>query len=145
MIRLLIDTSVLIKWFHSQGEAELVEARALRKAHERGDISAHVLDLALYEAGNVLVRALGWDARDVANQLHDLITILGTPLVMAPAWLPDAATLARTRGLTFYDAAWVAAARGLSITLVSADAKLLVEGLAESATVTSRRLGLLPP
>jgi hypothetical protein len=31
--RLLIDTSVLIKWFHSDGESELEQARALRSAH----------------------------------------------------------------------------------------------------------------
>jgi hypothetical protein len=33
MIHLLVDTSVIIKWFHSEGEAELAEARALRTAH----------------------------------------------------------------------------------------------------------------
>ena len=48
MTRLLIDTSVLIKWFHEDGESELLEARALRDAHVRGELDAHVLDLAVY-------------------------------------------------------------------------------------------------
>ncbi len=58
MTGLLVDTSVLIKWFHSDGESELAEARAIRDAHVRGVVDAYVLDLALYEVGNVLTRAL---------------------------------------------------------------------------------------
>lgn len=48
MIHLLVDTSVLIKWFHSDGEGELREARALRSAHIAGEVDAHVLDFAMY-------------------------------------------------------------------------------------------------
>ena len=58
MSRLLLDTSVLIKWFHAEGEAELGEARILRSAHVNGDLDVHMIDLALYEIGNVLLRAL---------------------------------------------------------------------------------------
>ncbi len=94
MTRLLIDTSVLIKWFHSEGESELEPARALRSAHITDDLDAHMLDLAPYEVGNVLSRALRWTATDVADQLDDLHAILGPPLVMTPAWLRVAATLA---------------------------------------------------
>ena len=42
---------------HKAGESELFEARALRNAHVSGEVDAHVLDLALYEVGNVLARA----------------------------------------------------------------------------------------
>ena len=60
MTHLLIDnTSVLIKWFHSDGERELEQARALRSAHVTGELDAHMLDLASYEVGNVLTRADG--------------------------------------------------------------------------------------
>ncbi len=96
MTRLLIDTSVLIKWFHDEGESELAEARAIRDAHIRGDLDAHVLDLAIYEVGNVLTRALKWTASDVCDQLDDLLAIVGTPIVMAQSWLRDAAVLAET-------------------------------------------------
>ena len=72
MTRLLVDTSVLIKWFHSEGEHGVPQARALRTAHLNGDLDAHVLDLAYYELGNVLMRALGWTPDDVADQLDDL-------------------------------------------------------------------------
>ena len=92
MTWLLIDTSVLIKWFHSAGESELGQARALLSAHASGELEALTLDLATYEVGNVLTRALRWPAAAVADQLDDLHVILGPMLIMAPAWLRRAAT-----------------------------------------------------
>lgn len=142
MTRLLIDTSVLIKWFHSDGEGELDQARALRSAHVRGDVEAHMLDLASYEVGNVLTRALRWSAADVADQLDDLHTILGPPLVMTPTWLRQAAVLAHSHALSFYDASWAATAAELAIPLISADRRLLAVGLAESPSQIATRLKL---
>jgi len=81
----------------------------------------------------------------VADQLDDLLVIFGPPLLSSPEWLRDAADLASSRRLTFYDAAWAAAARGLGVPLVSADGQLLAAGLAETATATVRRLGLTVP
>lgn len=138
----LVDTSVLIKWFHAAGEDELAAARALRTAHVNGEVAAHILDLAMYEVGNVLTRALQWTAPRVADQLDDLRAICGTPLVATAEWLRDAATLAADHRLSFYDAAWVAAARGLTVPLVSADQRLVTAGLAESPTMIVQRLEL---
>ena len=142
MTRLLIDTSVLIKWFHSDGESELPQARALRSAHLAGEIDAHVLDLATYEVGNVLSRTLRWPGADVADQLDDLHAIMGPPLVMTSAWLRRAASLAHTHALSFYDASWAAAADEMGIPLISADRRLLAANLAESATEITSRLDL---
>ena len=109
MTNLLVDTSVLIKWFHDAGESQLAEARAIRDAHIRGDLDAHVLDLAMYEVGNVLARALKWTSDAVGDQLDDLLAIVGVPIVMSKNWLRNAAVLAETHALTFYDASWAAA------------------------------------
>lgn len=142
MTHLLIDTSVLIKWFHRAGEGEVEPARTLRTAHASGDIEAHMLDLATYEVGNVLIRALRWSASDTADQLDDLQEILGPPVTLTRAGLRDAASLAEIHRLSFYDASWAAAARELGIALISADRRLLSTGLAESATQSAARLHL---
>lgn len=142
MTRLLIDTSVLIKWFHEAGEGELAAARAIRDAHVRGDLDAHILDLAVYELGNVLVRALRWPAAEVADQLDDMLAITGPPMVMTQGWLRDAAVLAEGNALSFYDASWAATAAALGIPLVSADSRLLASGLAESPSDIAARLKL---
>ena len=142
MTRLLIDTSVLIKWFHDAGESEVLEARAIRDAHVRGDVDAHVLDLAIYEVGNVLARSLKWTATDVEDQLDDLLTTVGAPIVMAQGWLGDAAVLAETHLLPFYDASWAATAAALGISLVSADRRLVSAGLAKTPTTVALQLSL---
>ena len=66
------DASIVLKWFHDEGEQDVDEARVLLSAHQAGLITAWILDLTLYEVGNVLLRALGWPAADVAAQLDDL-------------------------------------------------------------------------
>ncbi len=142
MTTLLVDTSVLVKWFHSEGEFELAEARSIRDATQAGEVQARVIDLALYEMGNVLLRALGWAGSDVADQLEDLVIICGSPLAMAAEWLRQAAVLGERHRLTFYDAAWAAAAQALGISLVSVDAQLLAAGLAESPAAVVQRLRL---
>ncbi len=144
MTHLLVDTSVLIKWFHSAGEGELEHARALRAAHVSGDLDAHMLDFATYEIGNVLVRALHWSSTDVADQLDDMHSILGPALIMTSSAMRRAATLAEAHTLSFYDASWAAAARELRIPLVSADRRLLAAGLAHSPTEMTTRLRLPP-
>jgi len=104
--RLLLDTSVLIKWFHGDGESELAPARALRSAHVAGELDAHLLDLGFYEVGNVLTRALRWTATEVADQLDDLNAILGPPVVMTTLAQRGVAllrlTLSVTRWLVFF-------------------------------------------
>lgn len=142
MTTLLVDTSVLIKWFHGEGESELVESRAIRDATRRGDVESRVIDLALYEMGNVLLRSLGWDGSDVADQLDDLVVVCGAPLAMTADWLRRAAAIGASHRITFYDAAWAAAAQALDLSLVSADAQLLAAGLAESPSAVARRLRL---
>jgi predicted nucleic acid-binding protein len=46
----VIDTSVLVKWFHSENETEIAEARAIRDAHREERLTAYILDLSLYDA-----------------------------------------------------------------------------------------------
>ena len=141
---MLVDTSVLLKWFHTEGESELAEARSLRDATTDGEVQARIIDLALYEMGNVLLRALGWNGSDIADQLDDLVVICGPPLAMAAEWLRRAGAIGETHGLTFYDAAWAAAAEALGVSLISADTQLLDAGLAESLGSVAHRLRLSP-
>jgi predicted nucleic acid-binding protein len=130
MTSVLVDSSVLIKWFHAEGESEVAPARVLRDAHVTGELDAYMLDLGFYEIGNVLTRALRWDAADVADQLDDLAALMGVPMTMEQIWWRDAANLAVTHQLSYYDASLAAVATGLGIPLVSADKRLLAAGLA---------------
>ncbi len=67
MTDVFVDTSVLITWFHQDGEHDIEAARALLAAHQEGVVRARVLDLAVYEIGNVLTRSLRWTADRVVD------------------------------------------------------------------------------
>lgn len=143
MTDLVVDTSVLIKWFDGGGEDEVPESRALRDAHAHGSATLGLLDLAVYELSNVLVQRYRWSVADAGDQVHDLLTLLGPLVRLDAAWLRDALALAEQHGLSGYDAHWAAAARHLGVPLVSADRQLLNAGLAESPTAAATRLGLI--
>lgn len=137
---LLVDTSVIVKWFHAEGESEVEPARALLQAHRSGVERLLVLDLAMYELGNVLLRPLGLPAGVVAQQLALLLRLCG-PLVHArPSWFDAAAALGEQHRLTYYDASWAAAAQALGCPLVSADRLLLSSGLAVTASQAAELL-----
>lgn len=140
MSSVLVDTSVLIKWFHEEGEQEVAAARALRDAHAAGALDAYVLDLAVYEVGNVLARALGWAGQRIHDQLLDLLAIVGPPVSMDPSWLRTAAAISEQHHMSFYDASWAACGQELGIPLVSADRRLIASGLALDPTAAERRL-----
>ena len=139
MVTCIVDTSVLIKWFHAEGETELEAARALYQAHERGSSTSAILDLAIYEIGNFLGRRAALTDAAVAGVLADVIAICGTPVTLDADARHDAIAIMRAHGVSFYDASWAAAARALDVPLVSADQQLLTTGLAESVTTHVER------
>lgn len=143
MIHLLLDTSVLIKWFHSDHEEEVEPSRRILAAHARTEVEGHILDLGVYEVGNVLTRALRWRATDIADQLDDLLAVVGPPIALDSTLVGLTAELATEHGLSFYDAAWAATARALRIPLVSADRRLVEADLAVTPTEVAERLGLV--
>lgn len=136
----LVDTSVVLKWVHAQGESEVAPARALLTAHRDGAARLFLLDLAVYELGNVLLRRLRLPAAVVADQLNLLSRLCGPVVHPAPSWHVAAAALGEEHGLTFYDASWAAAARALGIPLVSADRALVAAGLAITPTRAAETL-----
>jgi predicted nucleic acid-binding protein len=137
---LLVDTSVVLKWLHEEGEAEVEAARELLAAHRGGAARLLLLDLAVYELGNVLLRRLGLPAAVVTDQL-DLVRRLCGPVVHpTPSWHAEAAQLGERHRLTFYDASWATAARALGCPLVSVDRALLAADLAISPTTAAAAL-----
>ena len=137
---LLVDTSVVLKWLHEEGEAEVEAARELLAAHRGGAARLLLLDLAVYELGNVLLRRLGLPAAVVTDQLNLVRRLCGPVVHPTPSWHAEAAQLGERHRLTFYDASWATAARALGSPLVSADRALLAADLAISPTTAAAAL-----
>ncbi len=119
--KIVVDTSVLIKWFKTRDEEFLKEAKQLLEEIERGRVEVHVPALLLYEVGNILLlkTRVGLAALDEALERLERL-----PFVVAPPATPllkRAVRLGREFNLTFYDASFLALAVELRCPCVSAD------------------------
>jgi len=114
----VVDASVVLKWFHAAGEEAVEPARTILDAFARRQVDLVVLDLTIYEIGNVLVRA-GAGARAAATILAAVLEIC-EPVALSGHEMETAARLAGEHHLTFHDAAYAAIAherRGRLVTL----------------------------
>ena len=124
----LCDASVVLKWFHSEGEEEVEASRALLDLHRTHGMALSMLDLTAYEVGNALLRGVGVGAEKVSAVLNALAVICPR-LALTPTELSDAAALGEAHHLTMYDAAYAAAARARHFELATLDRALLGVGL----------------
>ena len=125
----LCDASVVLKWFHAEGEEEVEASRALLDLRRSRRLTLSVLDLTAYELGNALIRGLAIDGERVASVLAAL-DLVCPRLTLTLGELTDAAALATAHRLTMYDAAYAAAAVSRHVQLATLDRALLEAGLA---------------
>lgn len=140
-IDVVADANVVLKWFHSDGEEDVVEARALLDAHKARTAAIVVLDLTAYEVGNALLRGR---ARAVHAQVVAVLEALRDICPVVHLGGDDwriATELAERHDLTLYDAAYAAVARSRGATLVTLDTALLGAGLGKRPSEVVSRLG----
>jgi predicted nucleic acid-binding protein len=122
--KIVVDTSVLIKWFKTRDEELLKEAKQLLKEIERRRVEVHVPALLLYEVGNILLLKTRLGLTGLEAALDGLESL---PFVVAPPATPllkRAVRLGRRLSLTFYDASFLALAVELDCPFVTADRHL---------------------
>lgn len=117
----VLDASVLVKWFHSEGEEHVAQARALRARFEAGELRVFAPPLLWLEIVNVAARRWGFGQAPL-EQLANALVSLGFEVV-EPA-IADVARWAG-RGLTAYDAAYVALAESSGTRLITNDEEIL--------------------
>lgn len=117
MNELVLDTSVVLKWFHRAGERHVEQARALRAEYERGELFVRATPLLRLELINVAGRRWRWGQRALVR-LALALDRLGFELVE-----PELVRVARwtARGLTVNDAAYVAVAETAGVPLITDD------------------------
>lgn len=116
MTEVVLDASVVLKWFAAEQRGS-VEARELRNQYQAGRLSVAVPLLLFLELLNVAGRRWSWDEDallELAEALDDLLFEVGEPELRSVAsWV--------ARGLTAYDAGYVALAEQRGIALVTDD------------------------
>lgn len=140
-MNVVCDASVVIPWFHAEGESQVAESRAIAAA--RGSsVVIRGPDLLRWEVGNVLLRKMGVGADRAQAVLDRLHVITGPPVLLDAEVIGDAVRLAATHGLSLYDASYWALARATGSVLVTLDGELLAAGAGVTPAVLCERLGL---
>ncbi len=121
MTEAVLDASVVLKWFHSEGEENVEAARRLRERFEAGELRALAPPLLWLEMLNVAARRWRW-TQERLEQLAMSLPELGFELLEPE--LPDIARWSG-RGLTAYDAACVAAAEHTGVELITDDTEIV--------------------
>lgn len=119
-MRLVVDTSVIFKWFVAYGESGLDEAGELLRSHRNGEASLIAPATAPVEVANLL-RYVGIDARSAADILDDferthVVLVEGTQ-----ARLRAAIECAFENRISVYDAMFLSLAQEFECPLVTAD------------------------
>jgi predicted nucleic acid-binding protein len=117
----VLDASVVLKWFHSEGEDHVEAAWELRERFEAGELRVLAPRLLWLEILNVAARRWRWTAAQL-DQLAAALPELGFELIE-----PELAGVAHwvANGLTAYDAAYVAVAEQAGAQLVTDDAEIV--------------------
>jgi predicted nucleic acid-binding protein len=120
MREVVLDASVVLKWFHKEGESGGEAAQRLRDQFEAGDLHVVAPPLLWLEILNVAARRWRWgqvQLEDLAASLPELgFELIDPKLSEVAEWA--------ARGLTAYDAAYVATAEAAGVPLVTDDAEI---------------------
>ncbi|HEY2437635.1 MAG TPA: type II toxin-antitoxin system VapC family toxin, partial [Solirubrobacteraceae bacterium] len=117
MREVVLDASVVLKWFHTEGEENVEAARRVRGEFENGRLQVLAPPLLWLEIINVAARRWRWEPTRLTRMstvLPDLGFVLAEPaLAGVVRWAG--------KGLTAYDAVHVAVAETAQIELITDD------------------------
>lgn len=121
MNRAVLDASVVLKWFADPREPHVTAALELRRQFEAGILSVFAPTLLYLEIINIASRKWRWEKKKLIALAHALDTL---PFTVCNPGVPAIADWA-ARGLTAYDAAYVALAQAEAISLITDDDLIL--------------------
>lgn len=125
MPNLVVDSSVVIKWFLP--EPYSVEARRILDGYQQGDITFLAPDLIYAEIGNIVWKKQQFQGLAVADAQQILVAFQTVTLITTSNMrlLSNAYKLATTYQRTVYDALYLALSQQEQCQFVTADERLV--------------------
>ena len=116
----MVDASVVAKWFN-RGEEYEDEASAVRKAWARDELELIAPSHLPFEVANSIWKNPNVRARHATTLVKLMVRISPRLEGLSEELAQESMSLARRKGLTFYDASYVALAKFSSCSLLTAD------------------------
>jgi predicted nucleic acid-binding protein len=139
---LILDTSVILKWFLEQGEAEVARARRLRTASLSRYCTLGAPNLLLIEVANALTAGHRASPQQVSEAIATIMQIGLHLFELQFPVLAKAIELASTYQVTVYDSYFLALAIATDGLLVTADEAFLRKVKAHVKITSLRNLHL---
>ena len=118
----VVDSSVIVKWLNRTDEPHSTQAEALFDDWEAGKVRLIAPELAKYEVGNAMLNK----RLDMPAFLATLETFHAMPIVYVQQSAEAAeqtAEIAKTGGITFYDASFMQVAQQMGAVLITDNPK----------------------
>lgn len=120
--KIVVDSSVIVKWLNSQDEKFLKQADEILKDSETGKVILYSPELAKYEIGNAIL----YKKLDNTLAKSSLSTLYSLPIIFYPLKEEDALAaeeIAIKNKITYYDAVFVNLAEKIGGILVTDNPK----------------------
>jgi len=123
MNSIVVDTSVIVKWFNQTDEENLDQADKIMESVLNGETELILPELAKYELGNVLLKK----KKLTPDQAYvSLGTAYALPITFVPETEEQAKNTYKTAydlGITYYDASFISLAKQYNATLITENIK----------------------
>ena len=128
--RYVVDTSIVVKWYSKIGEEDAEKADRLINDHIKGECLLVSSPLVLYELSNALRFNPNLNKEDVVRAIKGFLG-LEIELLDFEEVFEETLEIAFQKGITAYDAVYVALSRIHQIPLITADYRLFekIKGL----------------
>ena len=138
--RVVVDSSVAVKWFLRESEDDVDHALELLEAHRDGDLMLAAPSHLLLETLNAL-RYRGADEKTLTRATSQLLD-LSLEIHELPDLIDSAARVAAHHDLTLYDAAFAALANVLDAELITSDRRIVESGACDAHFLGESRTSL---
>jgi predicted nucleic acid-binding protein len=128
-LSLVLDASVVMKWYSPSGESGVQQAVDILEKITRVEISIYVPELLYYEVANALTCKTTYSQEKVQTAISNLYTLDLRVVPVEPAIMGHAIQLARQHKITVYDACYIAVAASNKCPLVTANPRHQRQGL----------------
>lgn len=121
--KVVVDTSVLVKWLNKTDEKDIDKADEIMKAALDGDIQLLAPELAKYELGNVLLKGKQLTQQEAYISLGTAYSLPINFISESEELAKDTYNLAFNLKITYYDASFMSLAKQNDAVLVTENIK----------------------
>lgn len=121
--RVVVDTSVIIKWLNQTNEDNLEQADRLMAEAIEGKVELIAPELARYETGNVLLKSKQLVPREATISLGAAYSLPITFIPESEELARETFSIANRSNVTYYDAAFLALAKKYNAALITENIK----------------------